>query len=69
MASNSSKSLPFLVLAILITSLFAESYFEIVLANDNYVIILGDLSVEIRVQNVKGEVIDSASGRCRMLDQ
>ena len=47
----------------------AEDFLEIVLAKDNYVIILSDLDVEIRIQNVKAEIIDSASGHCRALDQ
>ena len=47
----------------------AEDRLEIVLANDNYVIILNDLDVVIRIQNVKAEVIDSASGHCRSLDE
>ena len=53
----------------LVLTVKAENRLEIVLANDDYVIILRDLDVEIRIQNVKAEVIDSASGHCRTLDQ
>lgn len=45
MASKSSKSLPFLVLAIVITTLFAESYFEIEIDLESFLPVLIPLGV------------------------
>jgi hypothetical protein len=47
----------------------AQDRLEIVLANENYVIVISDLDIVIRVLDVKAEVEDLASGHCRTLDQ